>query len=108
MRRIAVAQPVERQGQAVAPAAQGGVLGDEFVGTAEPGVLEHRKQQIISVSCGRPAEIGVFLKGGFKRRCDCREFAEPAGPIGAVFFKRATEGRLARVAEVLAVFRRQA
>ena len=108
MLRKTVAQPVKRSRQLVAPAAQRGALGYEVVRTAQPGVLEHRKQYVIGVSCRRAAEVGLLRQCRFKRGCDDAKFGEPAWPVGTIFLQCAAEGGFPRSAAVLAVFRRQA
>src|SRR5271163_4710155 len=81
---IAVAQPVKRPCKLGAPATQRGALGDQLVRTAEPGVLEHRKQYIIGVSCRRAAAVGLVLQCRFKWGCDRAELGEPIVPSTSV------------------------
>src|SRR5271167_170560 len=106
MPRIAVTQAVKCPCQLVAPATQRGALGNELVRTAEPRVLEHRKQYIIGISCRGTAKIRLLLQGRFKWGRDCTKLGEPAWPVGTIFLQCAAEGGLPGSAEILAVFRR--
>ena len=81
IRRVSVPQPVERQGQAVAPAAQCPALGEELVWATEPRILEDRKQQVIGIGCGDTAKIGLLREGAFERVDDRGEFADPRGRL---------------------------
>src|SRR5216683_5231179 len=107
MRRVAVPQPVECQGQAIAPPAQRRALGEELVWATEPRILEDRKQQVIGIGWGDAAKIGLLREGPFERVDDCGEFADPTRPVSTIFFERAAERRLARATVIVMILWRQ-
>src|SRR5260370_21180450 len=105
--RVPVPQPVERRGQAIAPPAQRRALGEELVWASEPRILEDRKQQVIGIGWGDAAKIGLLRECPFERVDDRGEFADPARPVGTIFFGRAAERSLARATEIVMILWRQ-
>src|SRR5260221_11235123 len=67
---IAVTQPVECGGEAVAPGAQRRAVGDEVVRAAEAGVLKDREHQKVGVARRGAGEKRLLAQGALERRDD--------------------------------------
>src|SRR5262249_46546906 len=98
--RVAVAQSVESLCETIAPAPQCGAFGEELVRAAEPGVLKHRKQDVVCIARRRASDIELLGEGTLQRRDHGPEVGEPTRPVGAMLFQAAAEHRLARTAVI--------